>query len=303
MILCLGLSPALQRTMVFKQMRLNEVNRVRQVTVSAAGKALNTARGLAALGVECTATGFNGGHNGDLITSFLREYGVDSALTAMCAETRLCTTLIDEASGAVTELVEEAPKPDAHEIASFVQQNIELVKDCRMLVISGTLPPWVADDFYRPFTIAAQQAGISVVIDSHKAALLSVLRDQPLMVKLNLCELEFTFNQSVTSELQLVELMGRLIAGGARSVFVTQGKEGACLLEGAKFSKYPSPSIMRHCNPIGSGDCATAGIVCELIDGGSMQEAARFGVACGSANVESLTPADITRERVLELLA
>ncbi|MDD2599767.1 MAG: hexose kinase [Kiritimatiellae bacterium] len=301
MILSLGLSPALQRTMVFKQMQLKQVNRVRQVTLSAAGKSLNTARALAALGVECTATGFNGGHSGELVLGFLRTYNVDSALTAMRAETRTCVTLIDESSGTVTELVEEAPQPDAREIASFVQRNVELVKACRMLVISGTLPPWAADDFYRAFTIAAQQAGVPVVIDSHRAALLTVLQDQPLMAKLNLHELELTFNQSVTSEPQLIELMGRLITGGAGSVFLTLGKEGACLLEGASFSKYPAPAILRHCNPIGSGDCATAGIACELAGGGSLQAAARLGVACGSANVESLTPADITRERVLEL--
>lgn len=302
MVLCLGLSPALQRTMVFKQVQVNQVNRVRQVTLSAAGKSLNTARALAALGVECTATGFNGGHNGELITSFLQEYGVDSALTAMRAETRICTTLIDETSGSVTELVEEAPQPDAHEIANFVEQNIALVKKSCMLVISGTLPPWAGDDFYRPFTIAAKEAGVPIVIDSHRAALLSVLQDQPLMVKLNLYELEVTFNESVASEPQLIQLMGRLIAGGAQSVFLTQGKDVACLLDGENFTTHPPPPIMQHCNPIGSGDCATAGIVCGLMNNDSLQAAAQLGVACGSANVESLTPADITRERVLQLL-
>lgn len=303
MVLCLGLSPALQRTMVFKQMQINEVNRVQQVTLSAAGKSINTARALAALGVECVVTGFNGGDNGERISSFLQEYGVEAALTAMHAETRICTTLIDESSGTVTELVEEAPQPDAQEVARFLKQNLALVKKSTMLVISGTLPPWAGDDFYRPFTIAAKEAGISVVIDSHRAALLSVLQDQPLMAKLNLHELEVTFNQSVTSEPHLIELMGRLIARGAQSVFLTLGKEGASLLDGDKFSRHLPPIIARHCNPIGSGDCATAGIVCGLMNNDTLQVAAQLGVACGSANVESLTPADITRERVLQLLS
>jgi len=55
-------------------------------------------------------------------------------------------------------------------------------------------------------------------------------------------------------------------------------------------------------NPIGSGDCTTAGIVCALISGSTLPEAVKLGLACISANVDSLLPAEITRERVRELL-
>jgi len=302
MILCLGLTPALQRTLIFRELQLNEVNRAGQVLTSAAGKSLNTARALAALGVKCRTAGFNGGHNGELIKGFLKEYGVDSALTAMAAETRICTTLIDEADGTVTELVEEAPQPTKQEIAEFMERNTALVKGCRMLVICGTLPPWAGEDFYRHFTIAAREAQIPVVIDSHRGALLAVLQDRPAMVKLNLRELEITFNERITSEPQLVGLMGQLIAGGAGSVFLTQGKNPSFLLEGRICSRHLPPQIREHRNPIGSGDCTTAGIVCALISGSTLPEAVKLGLACGSANVESLLPAEITRERVQELL-
>jgi fructose-1-phosphate kinase PfkB-like protein len=63
-VLCLGLTPVLQRTLVFDRLETDEVNRVRQVVESAAGKALNTARALVTLGTPAQTAGFNGGDTG-----------------------------------------------------------------------------------------------------------------------------------------------------------------------------------------------------------------------------------------------
>jgi fructose-1-phosphate kinase PfkB-like protein len=175
MILCLGLTPALQRTMIFGSMHLNDVNRVKQVVISAAGKPINTARAMAVLGAECKVAGFNGGHNGGLVNGFLAEYGITSALTSMSSETRICSTLIDESSGAVTELVEEAPRPSPQEIDAFIKDNITLLPECDLLVMCGTLPPFAPNNFYCNFSRAAAELNIPVVIDSHKSALLAVL--------------------------------------------------------------------------------------------------------------------------------
>ena len=302
MILCLGLTPALQRTLFFKSLDVNEVNRVSSVAVSAAGKSLNTARALASLGSKCKVAGFNGGHNGDLINRFLAEYGVDSALTSMTGETRICTTLLDQDCGTVTELIEEAPEPSKAEMQSFIDDNVELIKNSEMLVISGTLPPYAGDDFYCQFTAVARDEGVPVVIDSHKRALLSVLPDKPLMVKLNLRELEATFGCSVESDDQIEELLRRILSLGARSVFMTRGKDEAWLVDKNLCLNLTPPEIDNHVNTVGSGDCTTAGIAYKLSCGLSLQEAAGFGLACGSANVETLLPAEFDIQRVLELI-
>jgi tagatose 6-phosphate kinase len=302
MILCLGLAPALQRTMIFKSLEVNEVNRAVSVVISAAGKSVNTARALASLGGRCRVAGFNGGVNGDMINRLLDEYDVDSALTRMSAETRICTTLIDEGGGSVTELVEEAPLPSDDEIQAFVDTNVKLIESCEMLVISGTLPPYAGSDFYCHFTSAAAEAGVPVVIDSHKSALLSVLADKPVMAKLNLRELEATFDCTVKTDEQIQLLLNRIIDSGAASVLMTRGREPAWLVTASQTLKIRPPEIERHVSPIGSGDCTTAGIAYKLSLGSSLEESARFGLACGSANVETLIPADFRVERVLELV-
>jgi len=303
MILCLGLTPALQRTLIFDSLQLDEVNRASRVIISAAGKPVNTARALAVLGVECKLAGFNGGLRGAQVIQYLEGYGVESALTLMHAETRICSTLIDQGSGSVTELIEEAPQPSYEEIECFINDNIELVKSCQLLLICGTLPPFAPVDFYCNFTRAAAENDVPVIIDSHKEGLLSVLSDHPLMAKMNLQELERTFECCIESETQLIELMTRLIAAGAQSVLITQGRKPSFLLEGEHLSKFIPPEIDQCISPIGSGDCTTAGIAASLANGGSWQDAVKLGMACGSANVEQLLPSDISRERVMQLMS
>ena len=297
-VLCLGLTPALQRTLLFGKLEVNEVNRARQVVESAAGKSLNTARALAALGTPAQTAGFNGGQTGRAIAALLKAYGVTSALTPMRADTRICTTLLDQAAGTVTELVEEAPAPGAAAVARFVRENLRRTREASMLVISGTLPPFAGDDFYVGFVKAAAKAGVPVVIDSHKTALIDVLFERPLLAKLNVRELETTLQEPMNSEPRVLRGMRDLLGMGARNVFVTQGGKASYLMTSRKVWRLMPPQVAKHVNPIGSGDCTTAGIVHALLKGKGMRESVCFGLACGSANVESLTPADLVVKRI-----
>jgi len=301
-VLCLGLTPALQRTMLFDRLDVNEVNRARRVVESAAGKSLNTARALVALGTPAQTAGFNGGQTGLKLVAFLKAYGVGTAaLTPMKAATRICSTLIDGTAGTVTELVEEAPAPGPAAIARFVRENLRRTREASMLVISGTLPPFAGDDFYVGFVRAAAAAGVPVVVDSHKTALINVLFERPLLAKLNVRELETTLQESMSAERSILRGMKDLLGMGAQNVFVTQGGKAAYLMTPKKAWRFTPFKVAQQLNPIGSGDCATAGIVHSVLGGKSLREAVCFGLACGSANVESLTPADLNVKRVRAL--
>ena len=298
-VVCLGLTPVLQRTLLFDGLELDAVNRARQVVESAAGKALNTGRVLVTLGTPAETAGFNGGETGRRVSAYLKAYGVETgALTPMRASTRICTTLIDQASGTVTELVEEAPAPEQSAVRRFIRENLARTREGAMLVISGTLPPFAGDDFYVVFVQAAAAAGVPVVIDSHRTALINVLFERPLLAKLNVHELETTLQEPMNSERKILRGMRDLMGMGARNVFVTQGGKAAYLLTPKGAWLFIPPEVRQHVNPIGSGDCTTAGIAHALLRGKRMADAIRYGLACGSANVESLTPADIDLKRV-----
>ncbi len=292
-ILCLGLTPALQRTLLFDVLELNEVNRAKLVIESAAGKALNTARALSLLSMPVQVAGLNGGATGRKIDAFLKAYGVTSVQTTMKVNTRICTTLLDQRQGTITELVEEAPNPGAAALKRFMRDNLERLADAAALVISGTLPPFVEETFYLPFVREAQKRGTPVIIDSHRAPLLHVLSEKPLLAKLNRQELSITFKREITSEKQIVTCMKELIALGAQNVVITQGAKPTYVMTShGQHWRLTPPQLDQVINPIGSGDCTTAGIVSKLLKRRPLPEAIAFGLACGSANATTQTPAD-----------
>jgi fructose-1-phosphate kinase PfkB-like protein len=151
------------------------------------------------------------------------------------------------------------------------------------------------------FVRAAAAAGVPVVIDSQKAALVNVLFERPLLAKLTVRELEATLGEAMRSERQILRGLRDLLGMGAQNAFVTQGGKPAYLATPARAWRFAPPPLARHVNPIGSGDCTTAGIAHALLSGKTMPDAVRYGLACGSANVESLTPADLDPKRVAAL--
>ena len=65
-ILCLGTTPAVQRVMIFRKLALDAVNRATTTLDGAAGKSVNVAKVLKALGEQPIAMGFLGGDHGEI---------------------------------------------------------------------------------------------------------------------------------------------------------------------------------------------------------------------------------------------
>src|SRR4051794_28156752 len=106
MILCLGTTPTMQRTMLFDRVAIDGVNRATEVREYASGKSVNVAKVLHTLGHHPLATGFVGGARGALLCEHLDLAGVAHDFVTVEPATRMCTTVIDRATGAVTEFVE-----------------------------------------------------------------------------------------------------------------------------------------------------------------------------------------------------
>ena len=102
MILCLGTTPVLQRTMVFDRLNVDAVNRAVEVTEHASGKSINVARVLHTLGEEVIASGFLGGDSGRFIRADLTAAAVAQDFVTVNPKTRMCVTLMDRSNDAAT---------------------------------------------------------------------------------------------------------------------------------------------------------------------------------------------------------
>ncbi|MEI6085793.1 MAG: PfkB family carbohydrate kinase [Verrucomicrobiota bacterium] len=287
--LCIGMTPAVQELREFKKLELGEVNRSPAIHRSVAGKGPNVARVLRQIGGKPLLLGFVGS---DFITTNLRREGVVEKLIRTKQPTRVCTTLMDHATGAITELVEEAGMPSASAWRQFFATFRRSLPQARFVVIAGALMPGASPEIYRKIA----RGGVPVIIDSQREPLLGVLEYRPFIVKLNVHELENTLGK-----VEIIAGARELIRRGAQNVVVTDGARGAWLVTGNAVWHYRPPRI-KPVNPIGSGDAMTAGICRALERGADLPDAVRYGIGCGTANALTLIAGTVRLKDVRRLV-
>jgi tagatose 6-phosphate kinase len=287
MILCLGTTPAVQRVMIFRALQLDAVNRAVATLDGAAGKSINVAKVLKALGERPVALGFLGGDRGEYLRAVLEQKGIGHEFVQVAARTRQCVTVIDQSAETVTELVEESLPVDPADCDKLLEIVRRRMPGGRALVMSGTIAPGAPADLYRECTRIAQEAGAMPVVDAQGRALTEALRARPGLVKPNRAELAATVGHELCDEAAVMAAMQELRERGAQRMIVTAGQEPALAFDGRAFWRIVPPHIT-PVNPIGSGDSFTAALVWRLLRGDDLGEAARWGAAAGAAN--ALTP-------------
>ena len=300
-IICLGLTPALQRTMVFDRFTQDAVNRAVESHESPAGKSVNVARVLRVLRADCLALGLAGGDTGRNLLRDLEQAGVPHDFVQVAPRTRVCTTIIDRASNHTTELVEESVDVGPEPVAQILQKLNEHLPRAAMLVLSGSLTPGAPADFYRTCVDTAKRHSVPAIVDAQGKSLLSALESGILLAKPNRSELAATVNAPVSSDADLKQAMLRLTRLGAQYVVTTLGPDGAVATDGEHFWKLSVPRV-DVLNPIGSGDSFTAGLAHALSQGRPFPEACRLGAACATANVSTLRSAEVHSREVENVL-
>jgi tagatose 6-phosphate kinase len=300
MILCIGTTPALQRVMVFGKLALDSVNRASKTLDGVAGKSVNVAKVLHALGERVLATGFLAVDRGVEIAKDFDSRGISHEFVTVPGQTRQCITVIDESSGAITELVEEshaASEAAYEQLLSIVRKRAE---GCRALVMSGTITPGGPPDFYQCCTKTARETGALPVVDAQGPVLLAALKARPGLVKPNRTELSATVGRMLEDETAVITAMREMHDRGAQRVVVTAGKNPTLAFDGENVWRVESP-LIKAVNPIGSGDAFTAGLAWRLVQGDNLGESCRWAAAAGAANALTLMAGELDKKDVERL--
>jgi 1-phosphofructokinase family hexose kinase len=283
MILTLGTTPAVQRSMVFDRLMINAVNRTADVSQYASGKSINAARVLHTLGAAVLCTGFVGGDSGQFLLSDLDQSGIDHRFVRVEPPTRLCITLLDQSAGTATELIEESKAPAHAAYAQLTAVLHELLPRASGLMLCGSLPPGAPADFYADCVAAAVGAGKPVLLDATGEPLRCALPFKPTIIKPNRSELAQTVGKPVETDAELKSAIAQLLAMGPKWAVVTNGAADTVASDGSGFWEISTPKV-KVLSPIGSGDSFAAGLMAGMIAGQSVPEACRLAAACGAAN-------------------
>ncbi len=297
--LCVGLTPAAQRTLWFDAIERGEVNRASRADLRLAGKGVNVAYVLQALGGTARLLAF---HYRFLPKPKVSSYeGCNTSWIEVDAPTRTCTTLIEK-DGTVTELVEEARLPNPDEWNRMDITVHALVSSSGAMALSGALMPGANAGIYARWMEAANRAGVPVLMDSQGESLLRSLALKPRWVKLTRAELERTLEQKIADKpLAIRKAASEICKRGAGLVFVTRGAADAIWVNAKGEHGSIKPPKVQVVNPIGAGDAVSGGMLWAYQQGLSEAEMLKWGIACGSARAAVAHTGELGPERVRQM--
>ena len=276
-ILCLGLAPALDVTVVVDSVTSGRTHRPSFVARLAGGKSLNVVRALDTLGTAATAIVPLGGPLGNAVAELIHASGHTANIIASAVPTRMCVSIVSESLSTVTEFYEHAQRlsrTEWTEIESTLGHSSP-----KWMIISGSVAP---DESIERLVRAARDAadsGATIVIDTHGPALAALLAGGSVhLVKVN---------QSEASELvgegDPLRQAVALLDFGVNIAVVTDGPRGSAA------ASADGRRLRVRCEPAGiytpgCGDSFLAGVVSGLLRGDSLEDALRLGSGCAAAN-------------------
>lgn len=197
-IVTAGMSPSIQKTMVYRILELGEVNRSTGYRLDASGKAYNAARVLNQLSPGSAVNLSPLGEENAL--QFLRLAEGDSVPvvhSTVPGSVRSCYTLLEPSSGRTTELVVDEPATSA-DYSALSEKFYHLCKremtGAQAFLVAGSRPPFWPEDLYPRICQAARQEGILTMVDFRGKDLLETLFVSiPSIIKINEAEYCETF--------------------------------------------------------------------------------------------------------------
>lgn len=277
MIVCVALSPSVDKTFAVDELVPGEIHRPRDFAQVPGGKGLNVARAAARLGAEVRAVAPLGGHAGRWVAASLAAEGVPCTAVPVPGETRACLSVA--AGGEMTEFYEATVALATAAWETLIEATAAAATGASWVVVSGSPPP---GEGLEALIAAARAQAARVALDAHGAALAEGLASRPDLVKINREEAAEVTGPVASPAAAAAAL--RAFTDGP--VVVTDGTAGAALVADGAALTGKGDTVGPY--PVGSGDACLAGLVTALDAGASWSEALRLGLGAAAANAERL---------------
>jgi len=262
------------------------------------GGGINVARVVHKLGSEVIAAFPAGGPPGNRLQQLLDREGLCQRLVAIKDDTRDSFTVFERATGNEYRFV--LPGPELHE--SEWRSCLDLLKCLPMnyLVLSGSLPRGVPENFYAQAARTAKKQGARVLVDTAGTALKAALDEGVYLVKPNLRELMDLTECTANEKAEQAQLARSLIkTGKAEIVALTLGHKGALLAWDDDTLHLRAPLVTTQ-SAVGAGDSFLGGFLVGLVRGWALTDSFRLAMAAGAAalltpGTELCRPEDVVR--------
>lgn len=303
MIVTLTANPSLDRAVALDEaLRVGEVQVARSVREDAGGKGINVTRVVHAAGRESVAVLPLDAD--DPFAGALRAAHVPAVAVPLAGSARANLTLTDGA-GVTTKINLPGVERTAADGAALIAAVVSASAGADWLVLAGSLPPGLSDDFYVDVVEAVRAASLTpprIAVDTSGPALAAVVeRGAPDLIKPNEDELAELAGVALDPAAPLPEavvaIAAQLVPSRVGAAFVTLGAAGAVLVA-ADGAWHGTPPPTRVRSTVGAGDSSLAGFLLAETAGAGPAECVRTGIRYGSAaaslpGTQAPTPGDL----------
>jgi len=265
------------------------LTRAKRSATSAGGKGVNMSVFFSQMGLENIAMGFVGGHTGHVVVRDLRARGVTTNFVWTSEETRTNVTVLERRDDTVVPMLINEPGPaiTESECDRLIRRYRRMLHRVKWVVLAGSLPQGVDDGFYARLTEMAHDAGAKVILSAHGDALERGICAHPYIVKPDTREHRVLMGVELSSREAIIEAGKKVVGSGAGMAIISHEVTGDIVVtKDAAWEIKTSVSTRQFRNLVGADDIFLAGIVYKLVNGESVEDALRYGIAAGIASAE-----------------
>jgi 1-phosphofructokinase family hexose kinase len=285
-IVTVTLNAALDRTLSVPIFQLGHRHRANDALTLAGGKGINVARALKRLDVPVVAMGLAGGRTGTRLVEELTSEAILNDFVRIAGESRTSTAVVDPTAGTHTEINEWGPKATERELEMLLEKLQYVSRSADMVVLAGSLPRSVRDDWYAVAIRELNRRGVRVALDAEGESLRHGLDAEPFLVSPNQREAEAIVDQELEDDEDFVMALDTLADLGAQNVVMTMETGAfARVREGRRVRRFraTAPQV-EPVSTVGTGDVLLAQWIAARLDERSAEEALRLAVAAGAAS-------------------
>ncbi|WP_280460354.1 1-phosphofructokinase family hexose kinase [Nocardia carnea] len=286
-VLTVTLNPTVDICLEVDRLVAEGKNRARVRSVQAGGGGINVARCVRRLGGDATAIYVSGGDTGQRLDHLLDAEGLDHLHISVAGETREAVVVSETGTGRSYHLVPPGPRITGNESARCLNGIRSQSSGCGALVLTGSFPPGVDDDFVLRVVREARAAGTPVFLDIAAEQVRPLRGERAFLVRLDRVEAARLVGHEIASFADARAANALLLESGtARYAVTTVGALGAVLSDDDADHEISAPPLP---TPPRSDACAGDSLVAALTDrfvrGHGILYACEFGVAAAAATV------------------
>ncbi len=278
----------------------DDTNRVDSFTLSPGGKGVNAARVIAKFCDDSYLIAPLGGCIGKCVKNMLEEEGVTSIFIETESETRVNTILHQNEKKKHILIAVKGNRLQPKEIEKL---HLAICKDLSplYLILGGSIPEGLPPNFYKSVIESYRGTETKIIVDADGEILHRAVEAAPFAIKPNKYELERLVGSPLLTVKEIVAAAKEVLSKGVQVVIVSMGEYGViCVTQERTFRAIPPKVEVK--STVGAGDSLVGGFVFSLFSGKTLEEAVKFGVACGTATVMEEGTGLCSPNRVYELI-